>query len=209
MNNTPIWMVVLISVCAIGFFVILVAIIMAFFKFICTEHGHTDEPCEHWERHQLIRIENKLDTLTSSTAILYEQELLSQEEQRKCCKLIEAMLLEIIHLLNRPTSATLTIQGGIHMPATIQVGGTASSLFQEWTGPNGTGSVVPNAGAIAFSSDNAAVATVDPGTGVVTGVAAGTANIMGVDQANNLSASDVVTVQAAAAQSATLTLTAN
>lgn len=98
------------------------------------------------------------------------------------------------------------------MPATILVGGTASSLFQEWTGPNGTGTVVPNAGAIQYTSDNPAVATVDPSSGVVTGVSAGSANITGTDPANSLSASDSVTVNTPPpppAVSATLTLTAN
>ena len=91
------------------------------------------------------------------------------------------------------------------MPKTIAPGGTATSLFQEWTGPNGTGTVVPNAGPIAYSSDNTAVATVDPATGIATGVADGTANISGKDSVNNLTASDVLTVQSPAV-SATLTL---
>ena len=98
------------------------------------------------------------------------------------------------------------------MPATILIGGTANSLFQEWTGPSGTGTVVPNAGAIAYTSDNPAVATVDPASGVATGVTAGTANITGTDGVNNLTASDVLTVNAPPpppAVSATLTLTAN
>ena len=94
------------------------------------------------------------------------------------------------------------------MPKTIAPGGTATSLFQEWTGPSGTGTVVPNAGAIAFSSDNPAVATVDPASGAVTGVADGTANIHGTDPVNNLTASDVLTVATPppVAVSATLTL---
>jgi Bacterial Ig-like domain (group 2) len=137
-------------------------------------------------------------------------------------RLNRAALLEIIHLLNllvnRPVSATLKLQphkpilvGEKSMPATILVGATASSLFQEWTGPNGTGTVVPNAGAPAFTSSNTSVATVDPASGVVTGVAAGQATITGDDPANNLSASDTITVNAPSvtAVSATLTLTAN
>src|SRR5580698_3846563 len=97
------------------------------------------------------------------------------------------------------------------MPATVVIGGTANSLFQEWTGPNGTGTVVPNAGAIAYTSSNPAVATVDPASGVATGVSAGTATITGTDPANNLTASDTLTVNASTgtAVSATLTLTAN
>lgn len=98
------------------------------------------------------------------------------------------------------------------MPATVVIGGTANSLFQEWTGPNGTGTVVPNAGAIAYTSSNTAVATVDPVAGVATGVSAGTAVITGTDPVNNLTASDTLTVTPATppvAVSATLTLTAN
>jgi hypothetical protein len=110
--------------------------------------------------------------------------------------------------LPRATSATLTLIGG-SMPATILIGGTANSLFQEWTGPNGTGTVIPNAGAIAYTSSNPAVATVDPASGIATGVTAGNATISGTDPVNSLTASDTLTVTAPAAQSATLTLTAN
>jgi hypothetical protein len=128
---------------------------------------------------------------------------------------VEAWLLwTILELLSTliphpvATSATLTFKGDI-MPATILVGGTANSLFQEWTGPNGTGTVLPNAGAIAYTSSNPAVATVDPASGIATGVSAGSATISGSDPVNSLTASDTLTVTAPAAQSATLTLTAN
>ena len=94
------------------------------------------------------------------------------------------------------------------MPATILVGGTASSAWQEWSGPNGTGDPLPPAGAVTYSSDNTAVATVDPNSGVATGVALGNCNIVGVDGANTLTAKDSLTVTEVA-QSATLTLTAN
>jgi len=156
---------------------------MPFFKFICTLCGHSDEPCVHFENDQL----------------------------KKELKFLHSAVLEIIHLLLRPTSATLKFKE-LPMPATINIGGTANSLFQEWTGPSGTGTVVPNAGTIAYTSDNTAVATVDPATGVATGVGAGTCNITGTDPANNLTASDSLTVNQPApppAQSATLTLTAN
>lgn len=153
---------------------------MPIFRFICSLCGPRDHPCEHHE-HSAI-----------------EKEL----------KFLHGAVLEIIHLLHRPTSATIKFQG-VKMPKTIAPGETASSLFQEWTGPNGTGDVVPNAGAIAYTSDNTAVATVDASSGVATGVADGTANITGTDQANNLTASDVLTVQSPPpppAVSATLTL---
>lgn len=94
------------------------------------------------------------------------------------------------------------------MSVTILVGKTAQANWQEWSGPNGTGDKLPPAGPVTFSSSAPGVATVDPNSGVVTGVALGSATISGTDSANNLSASDTVTV-AEVAQSATLTLTAN
>jgi hypothetical protein len=154
-----------------------------FTKFICTVCGHSDEPCVHLENSEL----------------------------KKELRFLHSAVLEIIHLLHRPQSATLKFKE-LPMPATILVGGTANSLFQEWTGPNGSGDLVPNAGAVAFSSDNPAVATVDPASGVATGVSAGTCNITGTDPANNLTASDALTVNAPPpppAVSATLQLTAN
>src|SRR6266536_5716604 len=117
-----------------------------FTKFICTICGHSDQPCAHWENSEL----------------------------KKELRFLHSAVLEIIHLLFRPTSATLKFEGVSKMPATIIIGGTANSLFQEWTGPGGTGTVVPNAGAIAYTSDNTAVATVDPSSGVATGVGEGT-----------------------------------
>ena len=162
---------------------------MSVFSFICKHCGPSEHPCEH-------------------AMELIELKILRgmQEKQERCCKLIEAMLLEILHILNRPQSATLAVISGGTMPKTVAPGGTFSSLFQEWTGPSGTGTVVPNAGPIAFSSDNPAVATVDPASGAGTALAAGTAIITGVDSVNSLSASDVLTVTAPVAVSATLTL---
>ena len=101
------------------------------------------------------------------------------------------------------------------MPATITVNGTATATFLEWSGPGGTGVQVPPTGAVAYSSDNTAVATVDANTGICTGVSAGTANISANDAglpAPGLPASDVLTVTAApppTAVSSTLTLVAN
>jgi hypothetical protein len=129
------------------------------------------------------------------------------------------VLKEILHELRKlrhelfpqAQSATLTL-GGNGMPATIQVGGTATATFLEWSGPGGTGVQVPPVGAVTYSSDNPAVATVDPNTGIATGVSAGTANISGTDAGNNLTASDVLTVSAPpppVAVSATLNLVAN
>lgn len=96
------------------------------------------------------------------------------------------------------------------MPATLTtVGQTASSVYQEFDGPNGTGNPLPSAGPVSYATSDASIATVDASSGQVTAVANGTATITGSDSANGLSASDTVTVNiAAAAQSATLVLTA-
>ena len=151
--------------------------------FVCTRCGPLDEPCVHFENHQI----------------------------KKELKFLHHAVLEIIHLLSRPQSATLKLEGGF-MPKTVVSGGTAQALFQEWSGPNGTGTVVPNEGTITFASDNTAVATVDPATGVVQSVGPdGVANITGTDGKNNLTASDVFTVSTPpppppAAVSATLQL---
>lgn len=93
------------------------------------------------------------------------------------------------------------------MSATILVGMQAQAQLHEWTGPNGTGVEIPPVGPVTFASDNVAIASVDPNTGVVTGMDGGTCNITGTDAGNGLSASDSVTVAALAAASATLTIT--
>jgi hypothetical protein len=119
-------------------------------------------------------------------------------------------ILELIYGIMRPRlSATLhlTKHGG-HPVTTILVGKTAQANWQEWSGPNGTGDKLPPAGAVTYTSSDAAVATVDPSSGLVTGVALGSAVISGTDAANSLTASDTINVTEVA-QSATLTLTAN
>lgn len=146
--------------------------------------------------------------------------LLHDWQREKCdCKKIEKDLQQIAadvknirDILSRTAeSATLTFRSE-SMDATIQVGKTANAVFAEFDGPNGTGNQVPPTGAVSFASDNPSVATVDPTTGLCTGLAAGTANISGTDAGNGLQASAVLTVTAAGggtAQSATLTLTPN
>jgi hypothetical protein len=102
------------------------------------------------------------------------------------------------------------------MPASVQVGGTATFTFTEWTGASGTGSPVAptDPAAVSVQSASTSVATVatpvvSPSgvvTAKVTGVSPGTVTITGTDPANGLTASDTLTVTAAA-QSATGVLT--
>jgi uncharacterized protein YjdB len=97
------------------------------------------------------------------------------------------------------------------MPATIVVGQTATAVYTEWSGPNGTGTALPDAGAVTFASSDTVNAPVDPNTGIVTGVGPTTATITGTDATNGLTASDTCTVTSpiTTAQSATLVVTAN
>ncbi len=94
------------------------------------------------------------------------------------------------------------------MPATLQIGQTAQAVAQEFSGLNGTGVVLPNAGPINWASSDATIATVDT-SGLVTAVAAGTAIITGTDSVNGLSGSDAVSDQPLTAQSLVVTITAN
>lgn len=134
-----------------------------------------------------------------------------EREELQVLKKIEQVAEQIekdVRPARKAKSATLHFKGD-SMPASIAVGKTATAVFTEFDGPNGTGNVIAPIGAVSFSSDNAAVATIDPATGVATGISAGTANISASDAGNSLSASDVLTVSGALAQSATLVVTAN
>jgi hypothetical protein len=128
--------------------------------------------------------------------------------------IIIGLLLRIRDQLNltlrRAIRATLTFQidqikGDFSMPATISIGKTATAKFTEL---DAQGVAVPPVGAVTFSSSNPAIATVDPTSGVATGVAPGSAVISAVDAGDNLQASDTLTV-ADVAVSATLVLAAN
>ena len=130
---------------------------------------------------------------------------------------IHAELKEITRILrqlvvHKAVSATLIFldeKGEPLVPATIHVNGNgATAAFTEFDMPGGTGDTVPPIGPVVFASDNTAVATVD-NSGNCAAVGAGTCNISATDQGNGLVASDVLTVVAGTAVSATLVLTAN
>jgi len=142
---------------------------------------------ERREHQQLDRIERKLDQ-----DIALDKQILAGQ--------------------GKAVSATLQIEdskGNRIMPATLAVGATATAVFQEWSGPNGTGVKVAPIGAVSFSSSDPTIATVDPASGLVTAVGPGTATITGTDAGNGLSASDSVSDTPLVAQSATLVVTAN
>jgi hypothetical protein len=129
----------------------------------------------------------------------------------------ECILEELAWLrrrLSRAESATLTLvthprhnHKGEHMPLTVHVNDKPGlAVFQEFDGPTGTGNKVPPTGAVTFASSNPAVATVDATSGALAYLSAGTTSISGADSSNGLTASDTLTVVAAPAVSATLTL---
>jgi uncharacterized protein YjdB len=95
------------------------------------------------------------------------------------------------------------------MPAQLAVGATATAVFKEFTGPNGTGAEIAPIGPVGFVSSNLTIATVDPASGLVTAVAPGTATITATDAGNGLNASDSVSDSPLLAVSATLVITAN
>ncbi len=85
------------------------------------------------------------------------------------------------------------------------------AVQREWDGPDATGNEIPNAGQVAYTSDNPAVATVDSVTGQLAYIWAGDANISGLDPANQLTSTSKLTVVApppppAKAVSATMSL---
>lgn len=126
------------------------------------------------------------------------------------CKDLEKDVDEILEILKRAFtahSAILTIGG--NMPATIQVGQTATAVLHEFAGLNGTGQELPPIGPVAYTSSDPTIATVDMSSGLVTGVAPGTVTITGTDAGNGLSASDSDTVTPVTARSATLVVTPN
>lgn len=98
-------------------------------------------------------------------------------------KSIARALWKIVHLLELPyraTSARLTLRGG-DMPTSLTVDqtGTASLTFEDDHGDVTSAPLDPTGAAVtvAFTSDNTAVATVDPVAGTVTPVVVGTFNL--------------------------------
>src|ERR1700734_1696316 len=95
-------------------------------------------------------------------------ELLKIDEDIRKYSEREILERQLFHLRNldryarlaATTSATLTFRKGkgeLKMPATIQVGQTATATYLEWSGPNGTGTQLAPTGTVSYSSDNPAV----------------------------------------------------
>jgi len=106
--------------------------------------------------------------------------------------------------LNNSIKLTIPNQEGENMgqPQTLTVGlGTVQAQVVESL--NGTPTLDANGnpvynGPLAFASDTPAVCTIDPASGLVTPVSAGTANLSVLDAIGNLTDSNAVTVLAGA-----------
>jgi len=115
-------------------------------------------------------------------------DFMHHEHDCHCCGEVIIKLDELIELVKRllppsppanPQSMTLSyaLQGESGMSSTTQplnlvIGQTALPTEQEWSGPNGTGSPVSNAGAVSYSADPSGAVIVDPNTGIVTAASA-------------------------------------
>ena len=117
---------------------------------------------------------------------------------------------DLVEIFRPRLSSTLTYlrRKGADNLATILVGKTASPVYQEWSGPNGTGDKLPPAGNVSYASSDSTVVSVDPASGAATGVALGSAQVTATDAANGLQATATINVTETAA-SATLDYTPN
>ena len=98
-------------------------------------------------------------------------------------------------LLYQELEQLVYIKGGkfVGAPISGHVGNTASPTVLE----TAAGVPVAPVGPLAYASDNTAIVTVDPTTGVATMVAPGTANVSVIDQGNGLTDTVAFTVAAA------------
>jgi hypothetical protein len=76
------------------------------------------------------------------------------------------------------------------------VSGSVGNVFDPTVVESAAGVPVQTVGPITFASDNAAVVSVDPNTGIATCASAGTANVSALDTTNNLTDTVAFTVSA-------------
>jgi ALTTAQ repeat-containing protein len=126
---------------------------------------------------------------------------------------LEEIYLSLTGHTCRAVSATLffvqqnsqSLKGAIPMNVSVHLTDPplAASLV-EYDGPNATGNIVPSVGPTSFLSSDPTVATVDPVTGNLAYLKAGTTTITGLNSGNGMTASGVLTVISGVAQSASL-----
>lgn len=133
------------------------------------------------------------------------------DEKRLLHKILE-VLLDIRREL-KPKVATFArlyfvdSKGYRLMPAQLAIGQTATAVLHEFV--SASGAEIAPIGAVTYTTSDATIATVDPNSGLVRAIAAGTATITGTDAGNGLSASDSVSDQPLVATVASLVITPN
>lgn len=123
---------------------------------------------------------------------------------RHILALLERILLEVrairFYLIHRPTAIHITFEG-VTMPVQMKVGQTVSANAAE-TDATGASVAITDPAQIQWTSSDPAIVTaaaVDNSGGTVfTAHAAGTVTVTVTDPANGLTASDTITVEAAA-----------
>jgi hypothetical protein len=137
------------------------------------------------------------------------------KESTKRDKLILAKLDEILAFINGSeggiaVSSVLTFVDkekgeSFSMDITVHINDTPLAAFlAEFDGPNGTGNPVPGIGPTTYLSADPTVATVDPVTGQLAYLKAGSTLISGKNAGNGMNASGTLTIISGAAQSAVL-----
>jgi hypothetical protein len=125
---------------------------------------------------------------------------------------IEIILFDGLRLLEKRLPVPLqhiklairTEKGESFMPVQLPVGKTATAVAHRFSDATET----PLKGAAVYSTSDATIATVDPASGLITAVAAGTATITGTD-IDGLAGSDTVTDQAVPVETIQLVITLN
>jgi hypothetical protein len=120
-------------------------------------------------------------------------------EGRAALNWIEELLLRFYPCRGEVESAVMTFvdASGNRTIMDITVNLTDAPLQAsqvEYSGPNGTGQIVPSVGPTTYTSSDPTTVTVDPNTGNLTYVKVGVATITGVNAGNKITSSGTVTV---------------
>lgn len=140
----------------------------------------------------------------------------SERRQREFDRLLQEQghkIRKILHLLHCRSkvavSSILTFVDkkgdSFNMDITVHINDSPLAAFlAEFDGPNGTGNPVPGIGPTTYLSADPTVATVDPTTGQLAYLKAGSTVISGKNAGNGMNASGTLTIISGAAQSAVL-----
>jgi hypothetical protein len=113
-------------------------------------------------------------------------------------EIANAILEVALALTPRATKLVLhySLEGGTTMGSPVTNAVVGQTYNPNVVESNPTTPSIPPIGPLVYASDNTAVVTVDPTSGVATMVAAGTANVSVIDQGNSLTDTVAFTVAA-------------